>query len=98
MTAHVLIGGVWINGFQPILGVAPGPYQVRYVANDNCNNQAQCLSTVTVKDCKKPTPYCKHGVIIEIMQTGMVEVWASDLDAGSFDNCPPFWSSTKTAA
>ncbi len=89
VTGHVLIGGVWINGFSPILGVAPGTYQVRYVANDNCNNQTQCLSTVTVKDCKKPTPYCKNGVIIEIMQTGMVEVWASDLDAGSFDNCPP---------
>ncbi len=89
VTGHVLIGGVWVNGFSPILGVAPGTYQVRYVANDNCNNQTQCLSTVTVKDCKKPTPYCKNGVIIEIMQTGMVEVWASDLDAGSFDNCPP---------
>jgi subtilisin-like proprotein convertase family protein len=89
VTAQVLIGGVWLNGFSPILGVAPGTYQVRYVAQDNCNNQTQCLSTVTVKDCKKPTPYCKNGVIIEIMQTGMVEVWASDLDAGSFDNCPP---------
>ncbi len=89
VTAQVLIGGVWLNGFNPILGVAPGTYQVRYIAQDNCNNQTACTTTVTVKDCKKPTPYCKNGVIIEIMQTGMVEVWASDLDAGSFDNCPP---------
>jgi hypothetical protein len=28
-------------------------------------------------------------LVIEIMQTQMVEVWASDFDEGSFDNCGP---------
>jgi hypothetical protein len=88
VTAQIKIGGVWLTGFGPYLNVAPGTYEVRYVAQDYCNNQTQCLTTVTVKDCKKPTPYCKNGLIIEIMQTGMVDVWASDFDAGSFDNCP----------
>ena len=88
VTVQIQIGGVWLNGFGPYLGVAPGTYPVRYLAADNCNNQTQCLTTLTVKDCKKPTPYCKNGIIIELMQTGMVDVWASDLDLGSFDNCP----------
>lgn len=88
VTAQIKIGGVWLNGFGPFLNVAPGTYEVRYVAKDYCNNQTQCLSTVTVKDCKKPTPYCKNGLVIELMQTGMVDTWATDFDAGSFDNCP----------
>ena len=78
------------TGFGPFTGVAPGEYDVRYVAMDNCNNQTACETTVKVVDCKKPTPYCKSGLVVELMvvDPAMVEVWASDLDANSFDNCP----------
>jgi hypothetical protein len=68
--------------------VAPGTYTVTYTAMDNCGNSNACQTTVTVEDCKKPTPYCKNGLVIELMQTGEVDVWASDFNAGSFDNCP----------
>jgi hypothetical protein len=68
--------------------VAPGTYDVTYKAMDNCGNSNACETTVTVLDCKKPTPYCKNGLVIEMMQTGMIDIWASDFDAGSFDNCP----------
>ena len=45
-------------------------------------------STWTIKDCKNPTPYCYNGIATVIMpSSGEVTVWASDLDAGSFDNC-----------
>ncbi|MBK9014610.1 MAG: proprotein convertase P-domain-containing protein [Saprospiraceae bacterium] len=89
VTVQIRIGGVWLSGFGPYLNVAPGTYQVRYVAQDYCNNQTECLTTVTVKDCKKPTPYCKNGLVVELMvPSGMVDIWASDFDAGSFDNCP----------
>ena len=77
------------SGFGPFIGVAPGVYNVTYKAIDNCNNQAICETTVTVKDGKKPTPYCKTGIVTELMDTDppMVQVWAADLDEGSFDNC-----------
>ena len=77
-------------GFGPFFNVQPGTYDVTYTAIDNCNNQTACETTVTVVDCKKPTPYCKNGIVVELMtvQPAMVEVWAADLDAGSFDNCP----------
>ncbi len=88
LTAQINFGGVWVSGFGPFNNVGPGTYVVRYVAKDNCNNQTACNTTITVKDCKKPTPYCKNGLVIEIMQTGMVDVWAADFNAGSFDNCP----------
>lgn len=76
-------------GFGPFTSVAPGTYNVTYKAIDNCNNQAVCQTTVTVYDGKKPTPYCKNGLVVELMNTNpaMVEIWASDFDAGSFDNC-----------
>ncbi|MEM1217679.1 MAG: HYR domain-containing protein, partial [Bacteroidota bacterium] len=68
--------------------VAPGSYDVLYTVTDECGNVAYDNIVVTVEDCKKPTPYCVNGLVIEIMQTGMIDVWASDFDAGSFDNCP----------
>lgn len=68
--------------------VPPGTYTVTYTAMDNCGNSNACETEVVVSDCKKPTPYCKNGLVIELMQSGTVEVWAVDFDAGSFDNCP----------
>lgn len=94
ITAEILFGNIWFDGFGPHANVGPGTYQVRYVAEDNCNNQTACETTVTVVDCKKPTPYCKTGIVVELMvpvdpnDEPMVEVWASDLDDASFDNCP----------
>lgn len=89
ISAEINIGGVWLSGFGPYLNVPPGMYQVHYNAMDNCNNQAVCNTTIKVKDCKKPTPYCKSGIIITLMggDPPMIEVWASDLDDNSFDNC-----------
>ena len=77
-----------IQGDITIDDVVPGTYNIYYTVTDNCGNQAYDDVTVVVEDCKKPTPYCKNGIIVEIMQTGMVDVWASDLNDGSFDNCP----------
>jgi hypothetical protein len=89
ITAKIKIGGVWLSGFGPWPNVPPGMYEVQYIAMDNCNNQTACNTTVKVKDCKKPTPFCKNGIIVALMNGSppMIEVWASDLDDNSFDNC-----------
>ncbi|MBR9921604.1 MAG: HYR domain-containing protein [Bacteroidetes bacterium] len=68
--------------------VVPGTYDITYTVTDNCGNTSFETTTVVVEDCKLPTPYCLNGLVVEIMQTGMIEVWASDLNLGSFDNCP----------
>ena len=94
-TYEIYIGGQWLNGAGPYFPVAPGQYPVRYRAIDNCNNQSACETVLNVVDCKKPTPYCKNGIVVELMvpvppstDPAMVEVWASDLNDNSFDNCP----------
>jgi hypothetical protein len=79
------------TGFGPFVNVAPGTYDVTYNVTDNCNNQTDCHTTVTVVDCKKPVAFCKNGLVVELdppADTIHVTVLASDFNAGSFDNCP----------
>jgi hypothetical protein len=68
ITASLDYNGTILTGFGPISGVAPGTYTVTYNAMDNCNNQSECVGTVTVKDCKSPTVTCvsNQGDYVEI--------------------------------
>ncbi len=66
----------------------PGVLTVTFIADDGCNNVTKDDAVYTIVDCKLPTPYCRDGIRIENMpSTGQVEIWAVDLDLGSFDNC-----------
>ena len=62
-------------------------YKVEFWGFDGCGNSAGEEREFQFWDCKNPTPYVLNGLAIELMQTGSVQVWASDLDQGSFDNC-----------
>jgi hypothetical protein len=43
-----------------------------------------------VKDGKKPTPYCLSSITTVVMNNnGMVDIWASDFNLDSNDNCTP---------
>ncbi len=65
-----------------------GLHRAYLIASDKCGNEDTCYVDFEVKDCKKPTPYCYHGIATVLMPTtGAIKVWAKDLDAGSFDNC-----------
>jgi hypothetical protein len=78
-----------ISGAVIVPNVGVGTYEVTYAVSDNCGNTKYLTVEIEVEDCKKPTPICKNGLIAEIMQTQMVEVFASQLNDGSFDNCGP---------
>ncbi len=70
--------------------VNPGiTYLVSFSASDPCGNGSTQTKTFEFYDCKKPTPYCRTGTILEMGQAGKITVWASDVDLGSFDNCTP---------
>ena len=67
-----------------------GTSLVHVIVEDNCGNEDTTSFILTIKDCKKPTPYCYHGIATVVMPTtGSIKVWAKDLNAGSFDNCTP---------
>jgi len=65
-------------------------YVAEFWAYDGCGNSGGA-KTAPKKfwDCKKPTPYCLQGIATELMPSGMVQVWAKDMDQGSYDNCSP---------
>lgn len=87
-------GGNNASGKYPI-----GVHEFYYVTEYGCGREAKCKFTIEVKPSKPPTPYCKNGIITTLMpmdtnsdgsiDIGMREVWASDLNVGSFHPCYP---------
>ena len=68
-----------------------GTHTARFEISDDCGNVSRLDITFTVVDCKAPTPVCHNGLSIDVMPlSGMVELWASDFDASSFDYCNDF--------
>ena len=67
-----------------------GKHRIQFYVEDGCGNISKCDTVFTVKDCKAPTPYCLAGVTTVTMpSSGCIDIWAKDLDRGSFDNCTP---------
>ena len=93
----VLVSTTLGVGTGPFLNVNVGDYSASYTVYDGCGNNASCSIDIKVVDLKKPTPYCKTGVVIELMgvdtdndgliDNGMATTWANDLNDASFDNC-----------
>lgn len=71
--------------FEGILSI--GQHSVRYLVEDGCNNTSEIEFDFEIRDCKKPSPVCSYGLIVEIMQTGLLEVCAEDLLEYATDNC-----------
>ncbi|MEK7255681.1 MAG: T9SS type A sorting domain-containing protein, partial [Bacteroidota bacterium] len=65
-----------------------GTHEITYAAFDGCGNTGFTSFKFTIEDCKKPTVFCKAGLIVEMMQGGQVSVNVLQLEEGnSFDNC-----------
>ncbi len=65
-------------------------WQVR----DGCANTGESETLIKFQDDKQPTPICIQDLSTAIMpSSGTVEIWATDYDNGSFDNCSEvtFW-------
>ena len=76
------------DSFDRILPV--GRHKVKWTADDLCGNVEVCTYFLTVRDGKKPTPYCLSSVTTVVMpSTGSIGIWAKDFDYGSTDNCTP---------
>ena len=74
-----------------------GSHLVRWTFLDGCGNSTTSDQPFTVANCKAATAYCINGVAVDLMPVdqdddgsvdfGMIEIWASDFDAGSFHPC-----------
>ncbi|MEZ4982096.1 MAG: hypothetical protein R2769_11040 [Saprospiraceae bacterium] len=78
------------SGDDALTGRYPlGIHTARFRVSDDCGNTSQIDITFEIIDCKAPTPVCHNGLSIDLMPSGMVEVWATDFDASSYDYCHP---------
>ncbi len=64
-----------------------GTHKVTFYATDECDNTEDCAQLVLVEDQKAPTPYCLGEIVTTLNEDGVAEIWASDFDNGSFDEC-----------
>ncbi|MBK9270854.1 MAG: T9SS type A sorting domain-containing protein [Saprospiraceae bacterium] len=67
-----------------------GTHKVTFRVWDGCDNLSFCSFLLTVRDGKKPTPYCHSSIVTTVMPSGkFVEIWAKDYNINSEDNCTP---------
>lgn len=66
-----------------------GMHRVTFTAEDKCGLSTDCSFIVRVSDDKPPTPICLGEVIWVIDENGNAEIWASDFNLKSTDDCSP---------
>ncbi|NNF33416.1 MAG: T9SS type A sorting domain-containing protein [Saprospiraceae bacterium] len=88
----VIQNSISATGTYPI-----GSHRIEWTFIDFCGNKTTIDQLFDIVNCKAPTPYCINGLAVDLMPIdedndgvvdgGMVELWASDFDAGSFHTC-----------
>ncbi|MEO6191066.1 MAG: T9SS type A sorting domain-containing protein [Saprospiraceae bacterium] len=67
-----------------------GTHRITLSVTDACGNVSICSYLLTVRDAKKPTPYCITSITTTVMpSTKNIEIWARDFNLNSEDNCTP---------
>jgi hypothetical protein len=64
-----------------------GIHEVTWTVTDRCGNATSCSFVLTLKECKAPTAVCLVGLAIVLDQSGQIDLWASDVNQSSNDNC-----------
>ncbi|MFK7810134.1 MAG: cohesin domain-containing protein, partial [Saprospiraceae bacterium] len=67
--------------------IPAGVHSIKWTAEDGCGNITVCEYLFTVEDCDGPTVYALNGIAVDLGQADQADVWATDLDQGSYDNC-----------
>ena len=74
-----------------------GSHIIRWTYFDACGNATTVDQQFIIDNCKAATAYCINGLAVDLMpidtdndgdiDAGMIELWASDFDAGSYHPC-----------
>ena len=65
------------SGFYPL-----GNHRIQWTVSDACGNVVTCTQNFTIANVKQPTPFAIDITTVLMPNSGMVEVWAADLDNG----------------
>ncbi len=66
---------------------AGATHRVTFTVVNRCGTSTNCSYDVTIKATKKPTPVCIREVVWVMGSNGSTEVWASDFNLKSENNC-----------
>ncbi|HLP93491.1 MAG TPA: T9SS type A sorting domain-containing protein [Saprospiraceae bacterium] len=66
-----------------------GTHKIKWFITDGCGNNKEYEYVFTVKDCKAPTVVCRNALSVNIMPTGMIQLYAADFLQHTTDNCTP---------
>ena len=89
----ITVTATYPGGFIPNLTKATrvrlpvGENTIKYRVYDGCYNKDSCEIKVTVKDNTSPVAVCVKYSTVSLNEDGVVHVYASSFDAGSFDDC-----------
>jgi len=83
---NILHNGYWYDTSIPSLTLTSGVNKLLIRAKDDCNNYGFDTITVHIRDPIIPVAVCFENTNVSISASS-VAVYATDLDAGSYDNC-----------
>lgn len=97
--AYVLLNGLETNILGPINVNAPNPvdrltpfipvgnHVLRYVAVDECGNEAVEDLDILIEDRSGPVVIAEDALNVSLSSSGFATVAATDVDRGSYDDC-----------
>jgi hypothetical protein len=83
----------WNTTLAPTAYVLPqlpyGLHRIEWIVSYSNGTTQRCVQDFVVTDCKKPTVVCLNGLSANIMQTGFINLWATDFLQYTEDNTTP---------
>ncbi|MBK6929377.1 MAG: hypothetical protein IPH12_00370 [Saprospirales bacterium] len=80
----------WHTADAPGTYVTPqlpyGTHRIRWIVSNGLGQTDSCEYAINIRDCKKPTVVCLNGLSANIMPTGQITIWASDVLQYAEDN------------
>jgi len=75
------------NGKNVTKTLPAGTHKVTFNVTNKCGIVKTCMYDVTIRPTKKPTPVCIRELVWVLDSDGTTEVWASDFNLKSENNC-----------
>jgi hypothetical protein len=76
------------NNYYP-MQLPPGTHKIEWTIRNDAGEMQTCSNTFIVKDCKAPTVVCLNGLSVNLLQTGTIQLFASDFLQYMSDNYTP---------
>ena len=80
-------GGFANNVNSNITVTLSGTSKVTYTVYDGCDNSAQCITEVIVRDNSAPVAICDRNSVVSLRSDGTAVAHSNTFDDGSFDDC-----------